>query len=85
MITSASGYCAGWLLPFATIAFGNLMVEASVIIDGRRIGAGQPTFTIAEMSGNRNGSVDWSLRLLDAAKAAGADAVSCRPTVPTLS
>lgn len=44
-------------------------------IAGREIGRGHPTFVIAEMSGNHNQSYEQSLRILEAAKAAGADAI----------
>ncbi len=41
----------------------------------RRIGHDQPTFVIAELSGNHNGSIERALALIDAAAAAGVDAV----------
>jgi N-acetylneuraminate synthase len=44
-------------------------------IGGRRVGPGQPPFMIAELSGNHNGELSRALALIDAAKAAGADAV----------
>jgi N-acetylneuraminate synthase len=42
---------------------------------GRPIGPGHPPFIVAEMSGNHNGDLGRALALIDAAKAAGADAV----------
>lgn len=42
---------------------------------GVPIGAGQPTFVVAEMSGNHNGSLDRALMIVDAAAATGAQAV----------
>jgi len=47
----------------------------SVAIAGRAIGPDHPPYIIAEMSGNHNGRLDRALKLIDAAKAAGADAV----------
>ncbi len=51
------------------------MSEPQVIIGGRKIGPGQPPYIVAEMSGNHNGDIGRALALIDAAKAAGADAV----------
>ena len=44
-------------------------------IAGRRIGPGEPPYIIAEMSGNHNGDIKRTFQILEAAKAAGADAV----------
>ncbi len=43
-------------------------------IAGRKIGPGEPTYCIAECGVAHNGRIDLALRLVDAAKAAGADA-----------
>jgi pseudaminic acid synthase len=47
----------------------------AIRIAGRRIGPGQPPFVIAELSGNHNGDIARALKMVDAAKAAGADAI----------
>ena len=52
------------------------MISAQTIsIAGRRIGPDHSPYIVAEMSGNHNGDIDRAFRILDAAKAAGADAV----------
>src|SRR5438477_564271 len=44
-------------------------------IAGRSIGAGEPPYVIAELSGNHNGEISRAFRLIEIAKHAGADAV----------
>lgn len=44
-------------------------------IDGRKVGAGEPVFVIAEIGVNHNGSIAMAKKLIDAAEAVGADAV----------
>ena len=44
-------------------------------INGRPIGPGEPTYIIAEMSANHNQDFGQAVRIVEAARAAGADAV----------
>jgi N-acetylneuraminate synthase len=58
-----------------------------ITIEGRAIGPGHPPYVIAELSANHNGNLDQALRIIDAAQAAGADAVKIqtyRPDTITL-
>ncbi len=51
-------------------------------IDGRRIGAGEPVYCIAEVSANHNQRFDQAVRIVEAAKEAGADAVKLQTYTP---
>jgi len=51
-------------------------------IGSRQIGADQPTYVVAEMSANHNQDYDRAVRILEAAKEAGADAVKLQTYTP---
>ena len=51
------------------------MPDHEIAIDGRRIGPKHPPLIVAELSGNHNGKLERALALVDAAAAAGADAI----------
>lgn len=50
-------------------------MDKVINIKGRPVGDGQPSFIIAEIGSNHNQDYDLALRMIDAALAAGADAV----------
>jgi N-acetylneuraminate synthase/pseudaminic acid synthase len=59
----------------------------TVQIGSKKVGDNEPVYCIAELSGNHGGSMKNALELIDAAKAAGADAVKLqvyRPDTITL-
>ncbi|MBP1178517.1 pseudaminic acid synthase [Methylobacterium sp. PvR107] len=49
-------------------------MSAGLTIAGRRIGPSDPPYIVAEVSANHNGSIERIYAILEAAKAAGADA-----------
>lgn len=51
------------------------MKRANLTIGNRAVGSGQPVFIIAEAGVNHNGQLDLAKKLVDAAAAAGADAI----------
>jgi N-acetylneuraminate synthase len=51
------------------------MAERYIRIGGRRVGAGEPAYLVAELSANHNQSIDRAIETIRAAKAAGADAI----------
>ena len=54
----------------------------SIEINGRTIGKEFPPFIIAELSGNHNGSIDRAIKLINEAKASGADAIKLQTYTP---
>ena len=51
-------------------------------INGRRIGPGYPAYIIAEMSANHNQDFDQAVKIIEAAKEAGADAIKLQTFTP---
>jgi pseudaminic acid synthase len=63
------------------------MSNTCIQIAGRRVGAGEAPYVIAEMSANHNGSLETAKRIITEARARGADAVKLqtyRPDTITL-
>ena len=56
----------------------------SFTIGDRRIGPGEPTYVIAEIGINHNGSLDLAKQLIDVAMVAGCDAVKFQKRTPEL-
>jgi pseudaminic acid synthase len=58
------------------------MTDAYIEIAGRRIGPGQPPYVVAEMSANHGRDFRQAVRIVEAAAAAGADAVKLQTYTP---
>jgi N-acetylneuraminate synthase len=54
----------------------------SIVINGRTIGQGHPTYIIAEMSANHGHAFDRAVAIVQAAKEAGADAIKLQTYTP---
>ena len=47
----------------------------NITIAGRHIGQDNPPYVLAELSGNHNGEIERAFKLMEAAKATGADGI----------
>ena len=54
----------------------------TINIGKRRIGAGEPVYIVAEMSANHHQDFDQAVKIIQAAKEAGADAVKLQTYTP---
>src|SRR3989338_6127531 len=57
-------------------------MKTFIEINGRRIGPGFPVYLVAEISGNHNQDFDQAVRMIEAAKESGADAVKLQTYTP---
>ena len=57
-------------------------MTTTIKMAGRRVGQGHPTFIIAEMSANHGGKLEHAVRVIEAAKECGADAVKIQTYTP---
>jgi N-acetylneuraminate synthase len=58
------------------------MTDASIEIAGRRVGSAEPPYVVAEMSANHGRDFRQAVRIVQAAAAAGADAVKLQTYTP---
>jgi sialic acid synthase SpsE len=56
--------------------------QNEITVAGRKIGANQPPFIIAEMSGNHNQSLERALEIVEAAAKTGAHALKIQTYTP---
>src|SRR6202049_306629 len=59
-----------------------MTIMTGFTIGDRQIGTGQPVYVVAELSANNNHEVDQAIRLIQAAKESGADAVKLQTYTP---
>jgi len=57
-------------------------MKMEISIKGKNIGCGQPVYVIAEMSANHCGEFEQAVKLIHAAKEAGADAIKLQTYTP---
>lgn len=58
------------------------MATNHIEINGRRIGLGYPTYIVAEMSANHNQDLRQALKIIEAARQSGADAIKLQTYTP---
>jgi hypothetical protein len=56
--------------------------NAYILINNRRIGSGYPVYIVAEMSANHGQDFEQAVKIIEAAKEAGADAIKIQTYTP---
>lgn len=56
--------------------------NAYIVVNNRRIGPGYPVYIVAEMSANHNQDFEQAVKIIEAAKEAGADAIKIQTYTP---
>lgn len=59
-------------------------MSSTIMIGGRKLGAGEPVFVIAEIGLNHNGDIEIAKQLIDVAARAGCEAVKFQKRTPEL-
>ena len=59
-----------------------MILRTNITINGREVGPGKPVFIVAEMSANHGQDLDRAIRILEAAKRAGTDAIKLQTYTP---
>lgn len=57
-------------------------MRSVIEIGERKVGPGEPIYIVAEMSANHNQDFNRAVRIIEAAKEAGADAVKLQAYIP---
>jgi pseudaminic acid synthase len=57
-------------------------VSSYIEVNGRRVGPSCPTYVVAEMSANHNQDFDQAIKIIEAAKESGADAIKLQTYTP---
>jgi len=57
-------------------------LQSEIIFNGRHLGAGHPVYIVAEMSANHGQDFERAVKILEAAKEAGADAMKLQTFTP---
>ena len=57
-------------------------LQSEIVVNGRGLGAGHPVYIVAEMSANHSQDLEQAIKIIEAAKESGADAVKLQTYTP---